>query len=111
VFNAPGSDALVALERIRAGLRRPDLEYTDGVRNQPDEQTYVHHTSFLSDGRIVSAYSFETGFRAVVDYPIVDGEPGSVDAGTNMQTVEVLGSEIDVNEATPANVDQEIDRP
>jgi hypothetical protein len=102
IFNAPGVDALFTLEKIRAGLRRPDLVFGAGVLNHPDVNTYVHRVSWAHDGRIVSAYSFETNFRAVTDYALDGGVP----AGANMVQVEVVGAD-----ATPAAGTQIIDRP
>lgn len=100
-YNAPGADALFTLEKIRAGLLRPDLTWTSGVINQPDVNTYVHRVSFAHGGHVISAYSFETNFRAVTDYALA----GPVPAGTNMQQVEVIGADAD-----PPAGDQTIDR-
>ncbi len=99
--NAPGRDAAFTAEGIRAGLRRPDLVWGAGVKNQPDINTYLHHTSFPHDGHTISCYSFETNFRAVTDYALA----GPIPAGTNMRTVEVIGAD-----ATPPAGDQTIER-
>lgn len=106
IYNAPGSDALFTLEKVRAGLRRPDLEWGAGVVNQPDVQTYVHRVSYVKDGRVVSSHSFETGFRCILDYPL----DGPVEAAPNMQSVIVEG-EAEVGEDDPVEINQTIDRP
>jgi hypothetical protein len=100
-YNAPGVDALFTLEKIRAGLRRPDLVWGAGVVNQPDVNTYIHRVSYPHGGHIISAYSFETNFRAVTDYAL----EGPLAAGTNMNQVEVIGADAD-----PPAGDQTIDR-
>jgi hypothetical protein len=102
IFNTPGRDAAFTAEGIRAGLRRPDLVWAAGVVNQPDINTYLHHTSFPHDGHIISCYSFETNFRAVTDFALA----GPIPAGTNMNQVEVIGAD-----AAPPAGDQLIDRP
>lgn len=107
IFNAPGSDALVALEKVRAGLRRPDLVWAAGVVNQPDDQTFVHHVSFPHDGRTISAYSFETGFRAIVDFPL----SGEFPPAPNMMKVVLEDTEVEIGEDDPQSFDQELDRP
>jgi len=106
VFNQPGRDALTVAERIRAGLRRPDLVWDAGgqVINKPDINTYLHHVPFPHNGRIVSGWSFETNFRAVTDFPL---EPAAgLPAGANMQQVEVGGPDAD-----PPATTQLVDRP
>jgi hypothetical protein len=108
IYNAPGHDAMVALERIRAGLLRPDLVWGAGVVHQPDEQTFVHHLSFPDgSGRTISAYAFETGFRAVVDFPLgappVDVTPGLLEV--------VLDGDADVGEDDLIEIDRTIERP
>lgn len=101
-YNAPGRDALFTAEKIRAGLRRPDLVWDAGVINKADVNTYMHHVPFPHNGRIVSAWSFETNFRAVTDFSL----EGPLPAGTNMNQVEVIGAD-----AEPPAADQIIDRP
>jgi hypothetical protein len=100
-YNAPGVDAFFLLEKIRAGLRRPDLVFDHGIMNHPDINTYVHRVSFVHGSHVISAYSFETNFRAVTDFSL----DGPLPAGTNMQTVEVLGEDAD-----PPAANQTIDR-
>jgi hypothetical protein len=100
-FNEPSVNALFALEKIRAGLRRPDLVFDHGVLNHPDINTYVHRVPYPHSGHIISAYSFETNFRAVTDYAL----DGPIPAGANMQSVEVLGED-----AEPPAGNQTIDR-
>lgn len=90
-YNAPGADALFVLEKIRAGLRRPDLVFDAGVLNHPDINTYVHRVPFVHGAHIISAYSFETNFRAVTDFSL----DGPLPAGANMQSVEVIGENAD----------------
>lgn len=111
VFNASGHDALFTLEKIRAGLRRPDLVWEEGVVNQPDEVTYVHHVSFPFEGRTISAYSFETGFRAVIDFPI-DVPP--VDAGVGILEV-VVDGDVELDDGhdpvTVVDIDYTVQRP
>ncbi len=107
VYNAPGFDALFALENIRAGLANPTLVWGAGVAYQPDISTYVHHTPYPHGGRTVSAYSLECGFRAVLDYPldqVVEGAP-------NMQSVVLDETEVEIGEDDPVDLDQEIERP
>jgi hypothetical protein len=101
IFNAPGRDAAFTAEAIRAGLRRPDLVWAAGVVNQPDINTYLHHTPFPHDGHTISVYSFETNFRAVTDFMLA----GPIPAGTNMREVEVIGAD-----AEPPAGDQTIER-
>ena len=107
IYNAPGSDALFVAERIRAGLRRPDLVWgPEGeVINKPDINTYLHHVPFEHNGRIVSGWSFETNFRAVTDYLLPPDAP--LAAGTNMTQVVVTGADAD----PPVVPEQTIDRP
>lgn len=107
VFNAPGADAIVALERIRAGLKRPGLEWDAGLVYQPDDITYVHSVSFQHDGHTINSHSIELGFRAVTDFPLT----GPEDAEPNMQTVEVLESEIEVGEDDPVEYEATVARP
>lgn len=106
VYNAPGSDALFVAERIRAGLRRPDLVWgPEGeVINKPDINTYLHHVPFEHNGRLVSGWSFETNFRAVTDYLLPPDAP--LDAGPNMQEVRTVGEDAD-----PPVPNQTITRP
>ena len=87
-YSAPKFDALQTLEVVRAGLLRPDLVWDSGVINQPDNETYIHHVSFEHQAHIESSYSFETGFRAVVDTPL----SGTISSAPNMQSVEVDGT-------------------
>jgi hypothetical protein len=101
-YNAPGRDALFTAEKIRAGLRRPDLVWDAGVINKPDVNTYMHHVPFVHNGRVVSAWAFETNFRAVTDFSL----DGPLPAGANMQQVETIGAD-----AEPPVPDQTIDRP
>lgn len=101
IYNAPETNGLFTLEKIRAGLRRPDLVFAAGVLNHPDINTYVHRVSFPHNGHIISGYSFETNFRAVTDYAL----DGPIPAGANMQQVEVIGEDAD-----PAASNQTIDR-
>jgi hypothetical protein len=103
-FNKPGRDAMVLAEHIRASLRRPDINWDAGIHNHPDINTYLHHVTFSHDGHYINAWSFETNFRAVVDFPLTT--EGNVVAPPNMQQVEVIGSE-----AEPPAGDQLIDRP
>lgn len=107
VFNAPGYDALFALEKVRAGLLRPDIELDAGIVYQPDNSTYVHHISFPHEGRTVSAYALEMGFRAVLDYPLA----GPMDAAPNMVEVDVDVGEVDVGEDDPVEIAAVVDRP
>lgn len=112
VYNHPASDALFALERVRAGLRNPPdgFAWGAGVRNQPDVNTYTHHLSYPDKGRTISAYAFETGFRAVVDHPL----SGDISAGPNMRSVMVDPSDpaqIEVGEPDPVDVSFQVDRP
>jgi hypothetical protein len=100
-FNAPGSDALFTAEKLRAALRRPDTVWAAGVVNQPDVNTYMHHVPFPHQGRTISAWAFETNFRAVTDFTL----DGPIAAGTNMQSVEAVGEDAD-----PAASNQTIDR-
>lgn len=102
VFTAAGADALFALERVRAGLRRPDLALDAGVVVQYDDQTYVHHLRAIADGRTISSYSFEIGFRAVLDYPIAD--PSDIAAAPNMTEVDIgatVGDETERDSIVP----------
>lgn len=107
IYNTPGRDALIALETVRAGLQRPDITWGAGVVYQPDAQTYVHHVSYLSEERILSSYSFETGFRAVIDYPTA---PATVQNAPNMQEVDVVGAADDGETPVPA-IDLTVLRP
>lgn len=102
----PGRDALFFLEKARTGLLKPTLTLDAGVVLQPDYQTYVHHLPYVSGGRTVSAWAFETNFRAVIDSPL----SGPGDAEPNMVQVVAQG-ELEVGETDPATVDQTIDRP
>lgn len=106
VYTASGSDAMFALEKVRAGLQRPTLVFGSGVVNQPDSTTYVHHVPYPHDGHIISSYSFETGFRAVMDFPLT----GTIPAAPNMTSVILLATELEVGEVVPANIDQTIGR-
>lgn len=106
VYTVSGSDAMFALEKVRAGLKRPTLLFGAGVVNQPDNTTYVHHVPYSHDGHVISSYSFETGFRAVLDFPLT----GTIPAAPNMTSVILLATEIDVGEVTIPNIDQTIDR-
>lgn len=107
IYNAPGSDAMVALEAVRAGLRRPTMTWDAGVIYQPDDLTYIHHVPSIHDNRKISGYALEMGFRAVVDYPL-DGPGESL---PNMQTVEVLESTIDTGEEDPVDYEATVERP
>lgn len=113
VYNTPASDALFAVEKVRAGLRNPPAGFAwgAGAVNQPDENTYVHHVSFPHQGRTISAYSFETGFRAVVDHPL----EGEISAGPNMQSVITEDAdgpaEVDVGEVDPVDLSITQSRP
>lgn len=101
-WNAPAKNALATMEWIRAGLRNPALPTPHGILNHEDINTYVHRVDFPHQGRTVSAYSFETNFRAVTDFPLTTPLPGFV----NMRSVEVLES------STPALLPtQTISRP
>lgn len=100
-YNAPGSDALFTAERLRAALRQPTLSWDAGVVNEPDRATYMHHVPFPHGGRLVSAWAFETNFRAVTDFALA----GPQAAGSNMQQVEVFGED-----AEPPAGNQTIDR-
>ena len=104
--NAPGHDALFALEAIRAALRNPMLLVSEDIKLQPDDSTYVHHVSFPSDGRTVSAYSLEFGVRCVLDFPLT----GSIEGEPNMQEV-VLEGDVDVGELTDVDLDSSVTRP
>jgi hypothetical protein len=86
IDNTSAADALFMLERVRAGLLRPDLAPTDGIAFVPDLTTTTRQISFVWDGRVVSSYSFELAVRAVVDYPSEDAP-----AGTTVQEVLVEG--------------------
>lgn len=108
ILNAPNSDAMVALQKIRAGLLNPSLEMDDGVVIQHDNDTYIHHISFPHQGHTISAYAFEVGFRAVVDAPL---DPATEDGAPNMQAVIFEETEVDVDEAAPVDFDQTIERP
>ncbi len=107
IYNDPTRGAWMTLEKIRAGLKRPDLVFTDGVVNQPDDDTYIHHTSYPHDGHMINSYSFETGFRAVVDFSL----EGPLPAGSNMVQVETIGTRDREGEVTPETITQVIDRP
>lgn len=108
IYNAPNSDAMVAMQKIRAGLLRPDLEMDAGVVVQHDTDTYVHHVSFPHQGRTISAYAFEVGFRAVVDAPLGTPEEGA----PNMQAVILDETSVEAGgEAAPVSFDQTIERP
>jgi hypothetical protein len=108
VFNAPAADALFALEHIRASLKKPSVSLDAGVVMQHDEETYVHHLSFPHDGRIVSAYAFELGFRAVIDFPLADP---AEEAAPNMQSVVLDETAVEIGEDDPVDFDQTIARP
>jgi hypothetical protein len=108
IYNAPNSDAMVALQKIRAGLLRPHLELDSGAVIQHDNDTYVHHISFPHQGRTINAYAFEVGFRAVVDAPL---SPATEEAAPNMQAVIFEETEVDVLEDDPVDFDQTIERP
>jgi hypothetical protein len=86
IDNTSAADALFLLERVRAGLLRPDLVLTDGIAFVSDLTTTTRQISFVWDGRVVSSYSFELAVRAVVDYPSEDAP-----AGTTVQEVLVEG--------------------
>lgn len=108
-YNKPGRDAMVAAEAIRAGLRRPDLAWGAGIFNHPDINTYLHHVTFTHGSHYINAWSFETNFRAVVDFPLVANLPGAgvgIPAGTNMILVELEGDESD-----PPAENQDVYRP
>lgn len=107
IYNAPGYDASFALEKVRAGLLRPDIVLGAGIVYQPDISTYVHHLSYLWDGRMISAYALEMGFRAVIDYPLT----GTVDSLSNMQAVELDDGEAEVGEDDPVLFEGLIERP
>lgn len=98
IYNKPGRDALISLEAVRAGLQRPDIPWASGVVYQADAETYVHHVSYMSEGRMLSSYSFETGFRAVIDYPTA---PATVQNAPNMQEVDAFGTAADGETPTP----------
>ena len=106
VYTASGSDAMFALEKVRAGLQRPTLVFGSGLVNQPDSTTYVHHVPYPHDGHIISSYSFETGFRAILDFPLT----GTQAAAPNMTSVILLDTEIEVGEVVPEDIDQTISR-
>jgi hypothetical protein len=108
IFNAPNHDANVALHKIRAGLLNPSLELDSGVVVQHDESTYVHHISFAHEGRTISAYAFELGFRAVIDFPL---DPATSEATPNMQTVRFAETEVDTGEDPIPDLDQDVVRP
>lgn len=108
VFNGPGVDALFALERVRAGLHRPDIVLSADLGIQFDDQTYVHHVSTTADGRTISSYSFELGFRAVLDYPLAGG---AVMADPNMVEVDVHTGTVDLGSGTPPQIDRVVLRP
>lgn len=105
IYNAPGNDARFTLEKIIAGLRNPQLEMDSEVVLQPDDQTYVHRHAHSVDGRTLNVWSFETGFRCVVDYPL----PGPADAGPNMQQVLIDADAVAGGVTVP--LDQTVDRP
>lgn len=107
IFNAPGADALFTLEKIRAGLQRPGLTLASGVVTQPDDQTYMHDFPFAFDGRIVSCFTFEMGFRAIIDFPLTGPEA----AGPNMVDVEVNTGLVDTGETDPVVIAADVDRP
>ena len=104
-LNAPGKDGLFTLEKARVGLLRPALVFDAGLILQPDSSTYIHSLQFPSNGRTVSAFAFEMGFRAVVDSPLTD----TVDAEPNMVQVAVFG-EAEVGEDDPVELDQDVYR-
>lgn len=108
IYNTPGRDALILLEAVRAGLQRPDLMWEAGVVYQADSNTYVHHVSYIDkDGHMRSSYSFETGFRAVVDFPTA---PATVTGEPNMQEVVATGTP-DNGEIPAPEIDLTVDRP
>jgi hypothetical protein len=113
VYNHPASDALFATEKVRAGLRNPPTGFVwgAGIRNQADENTYVHHISYPDKGRTISAYAFETGFRAVVDHPL----EGVIDSGPNMTSVITEdadgAAEVDIGEDEPQELAITVARP
>jgi hypothetical protein len=106
IYNSPGNDARFTLEKIISGLRRPTLEMDAEVVLQPDDQTYVHRHAHSVDGRTLNVWSFETGFRCVVDFPLA----GPEDTGPNMQQV-LIDADADVGEAALVSLDQTVDRP
>lgn len=108
IYNAPANDAMVAVQKIRAGLLKPTLELASGVVIQHDNDTYVHHISFPHQGRTISAYAFEIGFRAVVDAPL---EPATEAAAPNMKSVKFTGTEVDLGAPPPVVLDRTIARP
>lgn len=109
VYNTPGKDALILLEAVRAGLQRPDLVWGAGVVYQADVNTYVHHVSYIDkDGHMRSSYSFETGFRAVVDFPTA---PATVTGQPNMEEVAIDQGIVDNGEIPPPEIDLTVDRP
>jgi hypothetical protein len=106
IYNTSAADALFTLERVRAGLLRPDLELTDGIAIVPDLTTTTRQISFASDGRVVSSYSFEIAVRAVVDYPST-GAP----AGTTVREVLVEGESEVLDDGSPALTELDIVAP
>jgi hypothetical protein len=108
IYNTPNHDANVALHKIRSGLLNPALEMDSGVVVQHDESTYVHHISFAHEGRTISAYAFELGFRAVIDAPL---DPATEEAEPNMQTVRFAETEVDTGADTTETLDQDVERP
>jgi hypothetical protein len=107
IYNAPGANALFAIEKVRAGLQRPGLTPDAGVIVQPDDQTYVHNFDFTFDGRTISCWTIETGFRAVIDFPL----DGPEDTGANMVEVDVDTGVVDVGETDPEEIAAVILRP
>lgn len=109
IYAQPGSDAMVALHRVMAGLRRPSFDWGLGkdLRHQMDNTTYIHHISFPHDTTTINARAFETGFRAVVDFPTTETEPDA----PGMQTVLVDTGETEIGEPSPVETSLTIARP
>jgi hypothetical protein len=106
IYNTSAADALFTLERVRAGLLRPDLELDSGIAIVPDLTTTTRQISFVYDGRVVSSYSFEIAVRAVVDYPST-GAP----AGTTVREVLVDGESEVLDDGSPALTELDIVAP
>lgn len=101
INNGPGTDALFVIEAVRASMHRPGLVITGAALEWPEVQT-VSRVSFVSDGRVVSSYSFEVSIRTVLDFA-----PGDEVGGT-VRAVVVEGESETTDEDTPALTDLDI---
>jgi hypothetical protein len=102
--NGPATDALFALEALRASLHRPGLVIAGAALEWPETQT-VSRVSFVSDGRVVSSYSFEVSVRAVLDFA-----PGDEVGGTVLEVL-VEGESTTPDFDTPAATDLDVVAP